>query len=90
MDEIEIQRAMEQAIIERLALSGWLESAMVLDDRGIRSLRWTPLGVQRCRELHQMLVELGFCDGRRVSHRVGDYDILVDLIGDCIAHNGLG
>jgi hypothetical protein len=87
--QLEKWEAMEQGMIDRLMAAGWITKAVVLDNKGIRSFEWTDFGKQRCRELHRMLVELGFRDGRAVTMRRGEYDILVDFTGDCIAHYGL-
>jgi hypothetical protein len=87
--QLEKWKAMEQGVIERMMLAGWLRKAEVIDSKGIRSFEWTQLGIERCREIHNLLVELGFRQGRAVSMRRGEYDILVDLTGDCIAHYGL-
>ncbi len=86
---VEMLQVMEQGVIERMIQAGWIRKAIVLDSKGARSFEWTALGIQRSREIHSALVELGFRDGGSVRYRRGEYDILMDFTGDCISHYGL-
>jgi len=88
MTEQEIHEARQNLVIERMMRAGWIRKATVIDTQGIRSFDWTPVGIDRSREIHTMLVELGFRDERSVACRNGDLDILVEFTGDCVAHYG--
>jgi len=81
--------AMEQGVIDRMMAAGWIRKATIIRNKGMRAFEWTALGIDRSREIHSMLVELGFREGRTVSHRNGEYDILVEFTGDCISDYGL-
>ena len=61
---------------------------MFSDRDGIRRFDWTPLGIEKARQVRSLLVDLQFIDGRCESHRRGEFDILVELLGDCVAIHG--
>lgn len=77
-------------VVNRLVRSGWITRAIFLDNTGIRKLDWTPLGIEKARQVRSLLVDLQFIDGRCESHKGGELDILVELLGDCTAIHGPG
>jgi hypothetical protein len=67
--------------------AGWVRVFEERDGIG-RRFEWSALGIQRARELHVLLSELGYIEGRMESHRVGEYDFLIEFVGDCISQYG--
>ena len=87
---MEVEEFLRDMVVNRLARAGWITGALFLDHKGIRKLDWTPLGIQKAKEVRAILVELQFIDGRVEAHRRGEFDILVSLLGDCVSSHGHG
>ncbi|MGD1087093.1 MAG: hypothetical protein ABSA47_20340, partial [Verrucomicrobiota bacterium] len=52
------------------------------------SIDWTPLGIERAKQVYSILTELQYAGVGFESHRVGEFDVLVELLGHCRSHHG--
>jgi len=87
---MDVRNFVRDLLVNRLVRAGWITGAIFDDHKGTRKLDWTPIGIEKSRQVRILLTELQFVDGRMESHRGGEFEILVDLLGDCTAIHGLG
>jgi hypothetical protein len=77
-------------VANRLVRAGWITGPVFFDHQGMHKLDWTPIGIEKARQVRALLIDLQFIDGRVESHRGGEFDVLVELLGDCVAIHGPG
>jgi hypothetical protein len=87
-DPIEVSKRLRELVVDRMAKAGWIKSAVFVDSKGASSIDWTPLGIERARQVYSILTELGYARERFEGHRVGEFEILVELLGHCRSHYG--
>jgi hypothetical protein len=74
-------------LLERLSLATWINaSAFIEAGHGeIQNIEWTEKGIAKIRQLHGLLRELDYFSGASCPpRRIGEMDLLMDMIGLCI------
>jgi hypothetical protein len=87
-DPLEVSKHLRGLVVDRLAKAGWIKMAVFVDSKGASSIDWTPLGIKRAKQVYSILTELGYASERSEGHRVGEFEILVELLGHCRSHYG--
>lgn len=86
-----IHLLMQSLVLERLGKARWMTGS-AFAEIGVgqfQSVNWTKDGIEKIRTLHKLLTELGFFSGSSMPpHRVGELEVLADMIGLCILKHG--